>query len=76
MEHLPNYQYYKDKDSKIRQKLPDIGDPTANLRKIMSERPHPRMKGLTLSAVSPDQVNTITKKLEKLKKLWFGQFRH
>ena len=60
-------QYHEDKVNLIRQKLLEKGDPTANLRKIMRERPQARMKGLTLRAVYPDEINNIIKNLRNSK---------
>ena len=38
-------QFYKDKVTQIRDKLPQRGDPTAGLRNMMTKRPHPRTEG-------------------------------
>ena len=57
-------QFYADKVSKIRQKLPKIGDPTKTLRDMMNKRPHPRQQGLTLKAVSPSVINNIIRQLK------------
>ena len=60
-------QYYKEKVHNIREKLFTRGDPTAGLKKLMDERLHPRMQGLALRAVSPDQVSKIIQGLKNSK---------
>ena len=51
--------YYAEKVTKIREKLPKIGDPIENLRKLMNKRPHLRQEGLTLKTVRQKQINKI-----------------
>ena len=60
-------QYYKDKVAQIRGKLPEQGDPTAGLQKIMNKRPHPRTEGLSFRSVSPFSVDKIIKELKNSK---------
>ena len=60
-------QYYRDKVAQIRGKLPEIGDPTASLRKMMKKRPHPRTEELTYRSVSPFTVDKIIKGLKNSK---------
>ena len=60
-------KYYVEKVKKIRQKLPEIGDPTAQLRKSMEERPHPRTEELRLRTVNPSEVDKLLKKLRNSK---------
>ena len=59
--------YYIEKVRKIRQKLPEIGDPTAHLRKSMNGRPHPRTEELVLKTVTPFEIDDIVKKLKNSK---------
>ena len=47
--------------------MPEQGDPTANLRNLLNRRPHPRIEGLSLSSVSPDNINKIIKGLKNSK---------
>ena len=60
-------KYYVEKVKKIRQKLPETGDPTAQLRRNMEARPHPRTEELSLKTVTPSEVETIVKKLKNSK---------
>ena len=58
-------QYYISKVKKIREQLPQRGDPTAVLRRTMEARPRPRPAGLALSCVSPEKVDyTETEEFE------------
>ena len=60
-------QYYVSKVRKIREQLPQRGDPTALLRKTMEARPRPRPAGLALSCVTPEKVDMIIRKLKNSK---------
>ena len=60
-------RYYINKVHDIRKQLPQQGDPTGILRKIMESRPHPRPEGLTLKCVSPDDVSKIIKQFKNSK---------
>ena len=60
-------KYYIDKVKNIREKLPEIGDPAAQLRKSMDARPHPRTEALSLKTVTPFEVDEIVKKLKNSK---------
>ena len=53
--------YLPDLYAQIRGKLPEIGDPTASLRKMMEKRPHPRTEELTFKSVSPFTVDKVIK---------------
>ena len=66
MAELQNSFYVK-KVEKIRAQLPRQGDPTATLRKSMESRPHPRPASLTLTCVTPEQVDNIIRKLNNSK---------
>ena len=59
--------YYISKVRDIRRQLPEEGDPTATLRKLMESRPHPRPEGLTLKAVGPQEIDKIIRNLKHSK---------
>ena len=48
--------FYVEKVKKLRKQLPERGDPTKQLRKMMEGRPHPRPEGLSLRNVTPAEV--------------------
>ena len=60
-------KYYVEKVKKIRNQLPERGDPTAQLRKSIEARPHPRPEGLSLKTVAPAEVDEIVRKLKSSK---------
>ena len=45
-------QYYVDKVSTIKQKLPKLGDPIKTLQYLVNKRPQPRQEGFIFNAVS------------------------
>ena len=47
--------------------MPERGDPTAQLRKSIEARPHPRPEGLSLKTVTPAEVDEIVRKLKSSK---------
>ena len=59
--------FYVNKVKKIREKLPQRGDPTALLRRIMESRPRPRPAGLSLSSATPETVDKIIRKMKNSK---------
>ena len=65
-------KYYVEKVKKIRQ-LSEIGDPTAQLRRNMEARPHPRNEELSLKTVTPSEVEAIVKKLKNSKSCGLDQ---
>ena len=60
-------KFYVNKVKKIREKLPQRGDPTALLRQSMAARPRPRPAGLALSSVTPAAVDKIIRELRNSK---------
>ena len=59
--------FYVEKVKKLRKQLPERGDPTKQLRKMMEGRPHPRPEGLSLRNVTPAEVDAIVRKLKNSK---------
>ena len=60
-------KFYVTKVKKIREKLPQRGDPTALLRRTMEARPRPRPAGLSLNAATPEAVDKIIRKMKNSK---------
>ena len=59
--------YYFNKVQDIRRQLPNQGDPTATLRKVMSRRRGPLQHSLSLKAVGPEKVDQIIRNLKNSK---------
>ena len=66
MSELQN-SYYIKKVEKIREQLPRQGDPTARLRKFLEARPQPSPPGLTLTCVTPQNIDKIIRNLKNSK---------